>query len=219
MRSSHEAAEPPSPGRRFGTCDRDGRVERHRPGRGPAVRGRRANVSPIARGREHLEEAANELSAAARAADVADQAALTRAIAELEKEQGLPCDVLITSAGLARPGHFLEQPDEVLRQMMEVDYFGTPYAIRAVAPGMVARGHGSVVAVSFAAGVRGDRSPDVSPRVLCRAVPTVWNRVVGPAAWPWTRAGPRCGGNDSPVRLSGDLSVGSRSRRYNLQRG
>ncbi|MFD9005067.1 SDR family oxidoreductase [Streptomyces sp. NPDC059582] len=117
--------------------------------------GRGAKVSLIARGRERLVEAAKELSAAARAADVADQAALTRAIAELEEEQGQPCDVLITSAGLARPGHFLELPEEVFRQMMEVDYFGTLYAIRAVAPGMVERGHGSVVAVSSAAGLIG----------------------------------------------------------------
>ncbi|MGW1726505.1 SDR family oxidoreductase [Streptomyces sp. NPDC002306] len=116
---------------------------------------RGAKVSLIARGRERLAEAAKDLSSAARAADVADQSALTRAIAELEEEQGQPCDVLITSAGLARPGHFLELPDEVFRQMMEVDYFGTLYAIRAVAPGMVERGHGSVVAVSSAAGLIG----------------------------------------------------------------
>ncbi|MFE7837264.1 SDR family oxidoreductase [Streptomyces sp. NPDC057474] len=92
---------------------------------------------------------------AARAADVADRTALTRAIAELEGEQAQPCDILITSAGLARPGHFLELPDDVFRQMIEVDYFGTLHAIRAVAPGMVERGHGSVVAVSSAAGLLG----------------------------------------------------------------
>ncbi|GCB52329.1 short chain dehydrogenase [Streptomyces sp. NL15-2K] len=88
-------------------------------------------------------------------ADVADRAAVTRAITELEEEQGRPCDVLITSAGLARPGHFLDLPDEVFRQMMEVDYFGTLYALRAVAPGMVERGRGSLVAVSSAAGLVG----------------------------------------------------------------
>ncbi|MER5794029.1 SDR family oxidoreductase [Streptomyces sp. NPDC001980] len=116
---------------------------------------RGAVVSLIARGPERLAEAAKDLSAAARVADVSDQAALTRAIGELEEEQGRPCDVLVTSAGLARPGHFLELPDDVFRQMMEVDYFGTLYAIRAVAPGMVERGHGSVVAVSSAAGLIG----------------------------------------------------------------
>ncbi|GAA3810670.1 SDR family oxidoreductase [Streptomyces phyllanthi] len=117
--------------------------------------GRGAKVSLIARGRERLEAAGKDLPAAVRAADVADQAALTRAIAELEAEQGQPCDVLVSSAGLARPGHFLDLPDEVFRQMMEVDYFGTLYALRAVAPGMVERGRGSVVAVSSAAGLIG----------------------------------------------------------------
>jgi 3-dehydrosphinganine reductase len=117
--------------------------------------GRGAKVSLIARGRERLEAAAKEVSAAARVADVADRAAVTRAVAELEEEQGQPCDVLITSAGLARPGHFLELPDEVFRQMIEVDYFGTLHALRAVVPGMVERGRGSVVAVSSAAGLIG----------------------------------------------------------------
>ncbi|WP_327342461.1 SDR family oxidoreductase [Streptomyces europaeiscabiei] len=139
-----------------------------------AARG--AKLSLIARGAERLDTAAKEVSAAAtdasaatrrtptaaqgtsvaaRAADVADQAALTRAIAELEAEQAQPCDILITSAGLARPGHFLDLPDDVFRQMIEVDYFGTLHAVRAVAAGMVERGHGSVVAVSSAAGLLG----------------------------------------------------------------
>ncbi|WP_328836048.1 SDR family oxidoreductase [Streptomyces europaeiscabiei] len=146
-----------------------------------AARG--AKLSLIARGAERLDTAAKEVStaatdapaairrttaaaqgtpaaaqrasAAARAADVADQAALTRAIAELEAEQAQPCDTLITSAGLARPGHFLDLPDDVFRQMIEVDYFGTLHAVRAVAPGMVERGYGSVVGVSSAAGLLG----------------------------------------------------------------
>ena len=119
-----------------------------------AARG--AKLSLIARGAERLDMAAAKVSAAAtdapaatrrtpaaaqgttvaaqrttvaaRAADVADQAALTRAIAELEAEQAQPCDILITSAGLARPGHFLDLPDDVFRQMIEVDYFGTLHA-------------------------------------------------------------------------------------------
>ncbi|MFD5074291.1 SDR family NAD(P)-dependent oxidoreductase [Streptomyces sp. NPDC058371] len=117
--------------------------------------GRGAKVSLIARGRARLEAAAKDVSAAARVADVADRAAVTRAIAELEEEREQPCDILITSAGLARPGHFLELPDEIFRQMIEVDYFGTLYALRAVVPGMVERGRGSVVAVSSAAALLG----------------------------------------------------------------
>ena len=120
---------------------------------------RGTTVSLLARGRARLDEAAAELRAAGatvhtRAADVADGAALSAAIAALEAESG-PCDLLVACAGLARPGHFLELGDEVFREMIEVDYFGTLYAIQAVVPGMVARGRGSVVAVSSAAGLLG----------------------------------------------------------------
>jgi 3-dehydrosphinganine reductase len=106
-----------------------------------------ASVSLIARSSERLEEAAAGLRAEGAvvrtaAADVADQSALTAAISGFVAEAG-PCDILITAAGLARPGHFLELSDDVFRSMIEVDYFGTLWAIRAVAPGMVERGSGS----------------------------------------------------------------------------
>ncbi|MFD3537320.1 SDR family oxidoreductase [Streptomyces sp. NPDC058664] len=120
---------------------------------------RGARVSLVARRPDHLQAAAKALRAtgatvAFRAADVADQQALASALAELEEEQG-PCDVLITSAGIARPGHFLELPDDVFRQAIEINYFGTLHAIRAIAPGMVKRRHGSIVAVSSTAGLIG----------------------------------------------------------------
>ena len=120
---------------------------------------RGATVSLLARGGDRLDAAAESLRARGaevytQAADVADQAALGAALDKLT-DAGGPCDVLVTSAGLARPGRFLELPDEVFRQMVEVDYFGTLYALRAVVPGMVDRGRGSVVAVSSAAGLLG----------------------------------------------------------------
>jgi 3-dehydrosphinganine reductase len=120
---------------------------------------RGAVVSLLARGADRLASAAESLRAGGatvytRAADVADQAGLTAALSELIAAGG-PCDTLVTSAGLARPGRFLELPDDVFRQMIEVDYFGTLYALRSVVPGMVERGRGSVVAVSSAAGLLG----------------------------------------------------------------
>jgi 3-dehydrosphinganine reductase len=120
---------------------------------------RGATVSLLARGGDRLEAAAAGLRAAGatvhtEAVDVADQAALITALDRLTAAAG-PCDVLVSCAGLARPGHFLDLGDDVFRQMMEVDYFGTLYAIRVVAPGMVERGRGSVVAVSSAAGLLG----------------------------------------------------------------
>lgn len=122
-----------------------------------ALRG--ATVSLIARDSDRLTAAADLVRAAGAtvrtaAADVADQTAVTQALRRLVDDAG-PCDVLVTSAGQARPGHFLELDDEVFRRMMEVDYFGTLYPIRAVAPAMVERGHGSIVAISSAAALLG----------------------------------------------------------------
>ncbi|GLZ33738.1 short-chain dehydrogenase/reductase SDR [Lentzea sp. NBRC 105346] len=111
-------------------------------------------VSLIARGAARLEAAGEELNANTRAVDVSDETKLSAAIDGLVDEAG-PCDALISCAGLARPGRFLELDTEVFRQMIEVDYFGTLYAIRAVAPQMVKNRAGSIVAVSSATGLLG----------------------------------------------------------------
>ncbi|MCU1455366.1 MAG: Short-chain dehydrogenase [Acidimicrobiales bacterium] len=124
-----------------------------------ALAARGASVSLVARDPERLAAAAAELTAAGAtvrtaSVDVADGDALRTALDELVGAAG-PCDVLITSAGQARPGHFLQLDDDVFRRMVEVDYFGTLYAIRAVAPAMVERHRGSIVAISSAAGLVG----------------------------------------------------------------
>lgn len=118
-----------------------------------------ARVSLVARGRDRLEQAARDLrsdgaTVHTAAADVADRAVITEALRDLEQRGG-GCDVLVTSAGLARPGHFLELDDEVFRTMMEVDYFGTLHCLRAIAPGMVQRRGGSLVAVASGAALTG----------------------------------------------------------------
>ena len=124
-----------------------------------ALAERGASVSLIARDLGRLTAAAaslKERGADVRiaSADVSDQQAVVQALAELTADAG-PCEVLVTSAGQARPGQFLELGDEVFRRMVEVDYFGTLHAVRAVAPSMVQRGHGSIVAISSAAAVLG----------------------------------------------------------------
>jgi 3-dehydrosphinganine reductase len=116
-------------------------------------------VSLIARDETRLGQAADSLRANGVkvytvAADVSDQQAVTAAISSLTEQAG-PCDILVTSAGQARPGHFMDLDDEVFRRMVEVDYFGTLYAIRAVVPSMTARRQGSIVAICSATGVLG----------------------------------------------------------------
>ena len=87
-------------------------------------------------------------------ADVTDQHELVAAIGRATDALG-PCDVLLTCAGIAHPGYFERLDDAVFRRTMEVDYFGTLYALRAVVPSMIARRSGSVVGISSAAGLVG----------------------------------------------------------------
>jgi 3-dehydrosphinganine reductase len=121
--------------------------------------GRGARVSLIARRPDVLDDAAASLQAiggtvALAAADVADPAQVDTAVATLTDALG-PVDVLVCSAGQARPGYFLELDPALFRQMMDVNYFGTVNAVRAVVPSMIERRKGSIVGVSSAAGLVG----------------------------------------------------------------
>ena len=86
--------------------------------------------------------------------DVTDRPALEQAIARSTAALG-PCDALLTCAGIAHPGYFEKLDDEIFRRTMEVDYFGTLHALRAVVPSMMQRRSGSAVGISSAAGLVG----------------------------------------------------------------
>jgi 3-dehydrosphinganine reductase len=86
------------------------------------------------------------------AADVSRREEAEAAVARCTAALG-PCDLLVTSAGIARPGYFQEIPDEVFDRHMAVNYFGTLYCIRAVVPAMLTRRRGTIVAISSSAGL------------------------------------------------------------------
>ena len=115
-----------------------------------------ARVSLVARDAVKLAAAQAAVGGAtfATAADVAVEAQVRAAILAAERRHG-PVDVLIASAGLARPGLFEEVPVAVFERTMAVNYFGTLYALKAVVPGLRARGRGAVVLVSSGAGLHG----------------------------------------------------------------
>jgi len=123
---------------------------------------RGARVSLVARDAEQLARAEDELESgagdptrvAAEPADVTDREGFERALGLLIAQFG-PVDVLITSAGGARPGHFEELTIEDFEQQMALNYFGTVHPIRAVVPSMIERGHGHLLLVSSAAGLVG----------------------------------------------------------------
>jgi 3-dehydrosphinganine reductase len=119
------------------------------------VLSRGGQVSLVARDASRLaaaeatlgQECGDATRVAAEAADVTDRPALEQAHARLVDRLG-PVDVLVTSAGAARPGHFEALPDEVFAEQMSLNYFGTLHAVRAVVPSMIERGRGHLVVVS-----------------------------------------------------------------------
>jgi 3-dehydrosphinganine reductase len=118
-----------------------------------------ARVSVLALDDADLAETDHELATrgatyAVEPVDVTDRPAVDKAIAAGEAALG-PCDVLLTCAGIAHPGYFERLDDDIFRRTMEVDYFGTLHALRAVVPGMMQRRTGSAVGISSAAGLVG----------------------------------------------------------------
>ncbi len=87
-------------------------------------------------------------------ADVSDPSQAQGAVAAVTEQAGLP-DLVINSAGITHPGYFEEIDLSIFRQMMDVNYFGTLYTIKAVVPGMLDRGSGHIVNVSSLAGLAG----------------------------------------------------------------
>jgi 3-dehydrosphinganine reductase len=125
------------------------------------VLARGGRVSLVARDREQLALAEDELEAAsdptrvaAEPADVTDPDAFAAALPLLVAQFG-PVDVLVTNAGAAIPGHFEELAPETFEAQMRLNYFGTLHPIRAVVPSMIERGTGHLLLVSSGAGLVG----------------------------------------------------------------
>lgn len=123
-----------------------------------AARG--AHVTILARDAARLEIACAEIRAErlddslrvdSIRADVADRGGLQAALAEFARREGAP-DLLINSAGVVRPGYFNELDLDVFRDMMEINYLGMVAVIKALLPGMIARGSGYIVNISSLAG-------------------------------------------------------------------
>lgn len=87
-------------------------------------------------------------------ADVTDTVRVEELVAEVTHRDGVP-DLVINSAGITQPGYVQELGLDVFRQMMEVNFFGTVNVVKAVLPGMLARGSGHIVNISSGAGFIG----------------------------------------------------------------
>lgn len=64
-------------------------------------------------------------------------------------------DVVINNAGIVAGKHLLDSTEESIRRTYEVNALGLYWVTRAVLPGMIERGDGSVVTIASAAGLLG----------------------------------------------------------------
>ena len=118
-----------------------------------------ASVLACARGREDLDETGAQAADAGPGrfvgvqADLTDGAAIEGVVRCAIDEFGR-VDVLINNAGSARPGDFLELPDQAWLDDWQLKFFGYVRMARAVLPEMERRGGGVIVNVIGTGGLR-----------------------------------------------------------------
>jgi 3-dehydrosphinganine reductase len=116
----------------------------------------RASVSVLALDDEDLSRLAAEPLDGVEAVpvDVTDRVQVFDAVAGAEQANG-PADLLVTCAGVVRPGYFTHLDYREFEREMQVNYFGTLWTVRAAVPSMVARRRGAIMAISSFAGLLG----------------------------------------------------------------
>jgi NAD(P)-dependent dehydrogenase (short-subunit alcohol dehydrogenase family) len=113
-----------------------------------------ATVTVLGRDRATLEAAVAAGAAHfAATADVADQAAVSAAIAQAAARQ--PIDILIANAGIAESAPFARSDAALFQRMMDVNFMGVVHAVQAALPSMKGRPYGRIVAVASTAGLKG----------------------------------------------------------------
>ncbi len=129
------------------------------PGTGAALARRFAaggyRCALLARDANRIEALAAELpGAVAVPCDVADEAAVARAVASVVESLGPP-GVLLHNAVLGARGDFLTVEPRHVRRALEVNVLGLLHMARACAPAMIAAGRGSIVVTGNTAAHRG----------------------------------------------------------------
>jgi short-subunit dehydrogenase len=116
---------------------------------------RGAHLVLAARRAEKLEQVAAECRAlGVRATAVVTDVTRPEECARLAEAAGI-VDVLVNNAGFAIFDAVVEAKLDELRGMMETNYFGTVNCTKAVLPGMLQRGSGTIVNVSSITGIMG----------------------------------------------------------------
>lgn len=84
--------------------------------------------------------------------DIADEKAVNAMVAQVEAKLG-HIDVLFNNAGVATGGNPIDTPIAVWEAQWQINVMSHVYAIRAVLPGMLARGSGYILHTASMAGI------------------------------------------------------------------
>ncbi len=123
------------------------------------IASRGAHLALLARRESLLNEIVDEVrarnvEAIAATADVRDAQALRAAADRFRNELG-PIDILIANAGIGTADHALHLSPDHAAEVIGINVLGAVNSVAAVAPEMVARGQGRLVAISSLAAYRG----------------------------------------------------------------
>ncbi len=116
-----------------------------------------ARVALGGRRQERLDELVRELGAdraVGVAMDVRSPADNARLVAAAVEKWGR-VDSVVPNAGIGMYGGILDHTDDELAEMMDTNYAGTVWTVRAALPPMLEAGGGDIVIVSSVAGFRG----------------------------------------------------------------
>jgi 3-oxoacyl-[acyl-carrier protein] reductase len=116
-----------------------------------------ASVALAARRGDRLDELVAELGADRAVAVPGDvrSPADNKRLVDTALERFGRLDSLVANAGIGAYGGILDGTDEELVEMIETNFTGTVWSVRAAVPAMLAAGGGDVVIVSSVAGLRG----------------------------------------------------------------
>ena len=119
-----------------------------------------ASISLIGRNAEVLQATAKRIikehgvRVATASADVADEAAVQKAVATVTGVLGAPT-ILVNNAGVAVSAPFLKSDAAFWRKVLDIDLMGAVYCTQAVLPAMLESKWGRVINIASTAGVRG----------------------------------------------------------------
>ncbi|MBT3830310.1 MAG: SDR family oxidoreductase [Gammaproteobacteria bacterium] len=115
-----------------------------------AAKGARVVVTDI--NMEGARQVAEEIGGLAIACDVSVEAEVNNLVAEAEKQLG-PIDLFFNNAAVATGGNPLNTPIDVWQDQWNINVMAHVYAVRAVLPGMLARGQGYLLHTASMAGI------------------------------------------------------------------